>query len=359
MRILSYSPSIEVYAAVSVEGGVSYYDLSRDVTKATVTRLVDGASKFTVHLDNSRGKYDNLFSPMDRLKVLMSKDGDMIPIITGYINDAPKMALYERSVSISGKCSIYRLQQLYWDPNLRTSRELMGYGESSASWDLVLSRLLGKICGYREGAAIIGSIPSEVEEWARALYNAQLEDIGMARDMADEFVAVLRTSGPQIGGSSGSSDVSSGTVGAGTTIDVPSSVSQTGIIGDYTGYDYFYPKWNSGTNQRKIADKWAEAGKEWKSDIAVLDGRFIIAMRPKFGKCGDKVDVTLEDGTVMNCLLGDEKGSDAGNEWGHPYDGGKISLVEFEAKQGFRTSDVPDIWRNKKVKSVTNCGSYL
>ena len=155
--------------------------------------------------------------------------------------------------------------------------------------------------------------------------------------------------------SGGGDLLGNGTVGKGTTVEVPSSVPQTGIIGDYTGWvrsDWVEPV-------KSVYNRWIAQGRKWNNKIAVVDNRYLVAVRPKFGKVGDALDIKLEDGTVINAVMGDTKGSDAGSEWGH-YFGSKISLVEFEADPPFRTNEhVPKQWLNKKVKSITNCGSIM
>lgn len=358
MKILSYSPSIEAYVALGSGGSV--LDISQDITRATVSRSSNLPSKFTIHLQNKNGKYDDIFNPMDRIKIYLTKT-ERHAITTGYITNVPKFTIYNSEVSISGFCSLYRLQQLYWDPMLVASQHLLGYEQIGMNYDGVIKGLLVNVAGYADDNVRIGQVPNEVIAWARNIYAAQQQELGQLKDMTDEFYEVLQTSGPSIGGGSGgSSDASvSGTLGSGTSIDIPSSLSQTGIIGDYTGYDIFFSKWTKNTNQRAVADAWSAEGKPWKFKIATLGGRFLIAMRPKFGTCGDKVDIVLDDGTVMNCTLADIKGSDATSEWGHVYGSSGVSLVEFEAQSGFRTADVPDAWRNKKVKSVTNCGRAI
>lgn len=114
---------------------------------------------------------------------------------------------------------------------------------------------------------------------------------------------------------------------SGTTVAVPGSVAQTGIIKDYTNYSYFFGRWNSGSTQKIIADLWENNGKQGKNGIATINGYYLIALRPVFGSAGDVVSVVLEDGARFNAIIADEKGDDAGNQWGHVYSGA-VSIVE-------------------------------
>lgn len=143
----------------------------------------------------------------------------------------------------------------------------------------------------------------------------------------------------------------------GTTINVPVSVPQSGIIGDYTA-NYGSIPWAYGTNQRSVFEKWQAAGSASSDGIATLDGRYLIAMTPKFGSAGDKVEVVLVGGTRIPAILADIKGSDAGSEWGH-YFGSQVSLVEFEAISTLSTAEIPDAWRYQDVNYVQNLGSIL
>ena len=147
----------------------------------------------------------------------------------------------------------------------------------------------------------------------------------------------------------------------GTSVSIPDSVPQTGIIKDYTSYTYFYSRWNSRSMQRKVADLWATKGKTGRNGIASIDSYYLVAVRPKFGSVGDTICVVLESGARFNCIIADEKGDDAKNEWGHPYNG-KISIVEFEGIGSTSTNLCSAInlgpWAGKKVTTIINGGRY-
>ena len=204
MKILTYSPSIEAYAAVTGNGDVAYYDLSSDITRATISRKSDTASSFTLHLLNKNGKYNDVFSPMDRVKIYLTKS-KRHAVLSGYIKSAPKFNLYRSELSITGYDTIYRLQELFWDPQLIASQQQLGYS-TTIGWEGVIMNLLANVAGYDPTTVKIGSIPSEVIDWAHELYAAKQTDIEQARNMVNEFYEVLRTSGPKFatGGASSS-----------------------------------------------------------------------------------------------------------------------------------------------------------
>ena len=146
---------------------------------------------------------------------------------------------------------------------------------------------------------------------------------------------------------------------SGTTINVPSSVPQTGITGNYTCYPQFYGRWNAGTTQRTLSEIWANKGKKGSAEnIATIDGYYLIAMTEKFGRVGDILCVVLEGGARLNCIIADEKNPGDRNYtvWGHDLGGGKADIVEWESTiYGF-----PNVskWRGKKVTTVINGGQY-
>lgn len=141
----------------------------------------------------------------------------------------------------------------------------------------------------------------------------------------------------------------------GKEVLVPDSLSQTGLVRDYTVYPDWYWDWSSGTNQQALARIWDAKGRQSSRNIATIDGYYLCAFRPVIGTTGDIITVVLEDGTTFTTIQADTKGSDAQNEWGHVY-GGAVSLVEWECTD-------PDIdlsgWEGKRVAKCINYGSYL
>ncbi len=181
---------------------------------------------------------------------------------------------------------------------------------------------------------------------------------------------VISTAAPTIGTVTGLVT----TALAGKTIEIPSSIQQGAYT--VTGYDYWIDSgkemtWQEGTNQRKVSDIWKEQGSVFKNGIAVInvDGvdRYLVAVSPKFGKPGDCIDVTLEDGTIIHCIIADSKGSDANSEWGHALGDGSINILEFEVQRAkYLQSGNPTTskWNlpwdsSKNVASIKNTGSIL
>lgn len=219
MKILSYAPSVSVVVAMTRAGETSYKDLSDDVVQCTVNRKTDGASTFTVKLQNVNWKYNGFFMPMDRISISCVKV-DSRKLFTGYITDTPQFTAYSGDVTISGSCPIYRLQQLYWDASLVKSAKLMGMLHGAETWDEVLVNLLTKVGGIPADSIFIGDMPQEAMDAARELYQANLDSSEQLQSMVNDFYEVLRTHGPVISSSSSTS-----------TSSTDSSFSASGVGG--------------------------------------------------------------------------------------------------------------------------------
>ncbi len=151
-----------------------------------------------------------------------------------------------------------------------------------------------------------------------------------------------------------SSGINSGNIMNGNVIEIPSSVNQSGITGNYTYYDRV---WADRTIQRQIYDKWVSKGKPQNRRIATLDGYYMCAVAPIFGTTGDRISVVLDDGTVINCILADAKGRDAQSQWGHLL-GGQVDIIEWEALVGHPSEIDLSGWKGKKVRKIINGGKY-
>ena len=163
--------------------------------------------------------------------------------------------------------------------------------------------------------------------------------------------------------SSSTSITMSSDVLSGKEIKVPSNIPQDGISAIYTNYVYF--KWMY--NQKKVYDLWKQAGSKQNRNIATLNGFYLIAVKPIFGTVGDKVSVILEDGTCINAIIADIKGSENGTTgaavYGHS-SGSKYNIIEWEGI-GDTTSvylkNALDLtgWAGKAVTKIINGGSIL
>ena len=204
----------------------------------------------------------------------------------------------------------------------------------------------------------IFEVPSDVD-------NKTIKRQSYAEEFWNQIVVVNNNTGSTgiaAAAQSGIATQSGQKVTTGNSVAVPSTVSQTGIIANYTSYTAFYGKWTRGTTQRRLSEIWGEQGKPHSHNIATISGYYLIALKPVFGSVGDIVSVVLEDNTYFNAIIADEKGSDSPSRWGHPF-GSQIDIVEWES-YGSNQSDLragikEAGWLNKKVDRIVNYGSWL
>lgn len=174
------------------------------------------------------------------------------------------------------------------------------------------------------------------------------------------------------GGNSGSSDgqqvsgqakTQSGKVlTSGTWKAMPSSQPQTGVVANYTGY---VRNWARGTTQRTIYDLWNSQGKPSKYTVAMVSGYYLIAPGRYFSNsAGDILEVRLENGYKFMAMVGDTKGADTPNEYGHVLgSGGAVDVIEWESvcstqsqlRQGLQEWGI----LNVKVSGMTNFGTFF
>lgn len=146
----------------------------------------------------------------------------------------------------------------------------------------------------------------------------------------------------------------------GVEIVIPSYVVQTGLCRNYTSYTYFYGRWGKGSGQRALSEQWGAAGKPSSNGIATLNGRYLVAVSPKFGSVGDHIDIVLSDGQVIPATIADAKGRDATSEWGHVLitRTQAVDIIEWEAT-GAKSEINLGSWANVTVDRIINYGKEI
>lgn len=253
-----------------------------------------------------------------------------------------------------------------WSSNLTGQLDYLWY-ELTYSYALVLSSLKkvqNTVDGAKEAADIFVrkfEIPKNVDSQSKKRQAAAEKYWKLVVVGSNASSTSSSVSSSTIAAQSGSSITNGYPMTQGKSVSVPASVPQTGIVANYTSYTKFYSRWAKGTTQRKLADIWASKGKKYSHQVATIDGYYLIALSPIFGKAGDKVSVILQDGSFFNAIIADEKGPDAKSTYGH-YLGSKVDVVEWEAygesqsalKKGLQNAG----WYGKKVDRIINFGKY-
>lgn len=130
-----------------------------------------------------------------------------------------------------------------------------------------------------------------------------------------------------------------------TTINVPKGLGKTPT------FEKGNINWAAGTRQKSFWAKTSDLSVDKNGMYIWKNSRYVIAMRAgTFGYTGNKVDIYFNNGKVLYGILGDEKGSDANNKWGH--DGGQ-SMVEFIVKSDHQAGNSGATWYGSTGKAQT------
>lgn len=225
---------------------------------------------------------------------------------------------------------------------------------SNGSWDHI-----GIVESYDVETDKITTIEGNLaNSVARGKYDAKSEDIAF-------YIHLNKTGTVSSGVNLAGCSSSSGTLGLGETIELPEGLGRTK---SYMGWSTIT---NVSSNQYKLRESQGENYDE--NGFAQINGRYVIACTLKFGSVGDCIDWQLENGKVINTIIGDIKNySDAGiNEWGHNQGDCVIEfIVNTElwynggAKNPTGVGDPSaiyhtDEWYRQSVTKAVNCGSVF
>ena len=184
-------------------------------------------------------------------------------------------------------------------------------------------------------------------------------------------------------GSDGKLDFSSSTSAnkgnAKSSVSIPSDIDQAGYTvtcygegGWYLGGGFESTPIAGGTNQKSVHEKWLADGGRYKNGIAVMnvDGQdhYLVATTTTFGTVGDSVNVNLDDGGSIPCVIADSKSSGDSNytSYGHAV-GNQVNVLEFEVDRNkYNSSGNPTTstwgldWNSdSNVSSIDNYGSVI
>lgn len=153
---------------------------------------------------------------------------------------------------------------------------------------------------------------------------------------------------------------------AGTSVELPSGI---GAVHSYMGWQTIT---STTSNQYKLMH---QSGMNFDEEgFGRINGRYVIACTSTYGNVGDYVDFYQEDGSVIQCIIGDIKNqNDTGcNEWGHSNGQNVIEFVVdknswYSTEKGGNASNMhinpgnqgchPE-W-NQNITKVVNGGSYF
>ncbi|MEA5019498.1 MAG: hypothetical protein VB027_03930 [Gordonibacter sp.] len=196
---------------------------------------------------------------------------------------------------------------------------------------------LGIVEYYDESSKILKVIEGDVD--------GRVAEINYGQDAP--VVAFIAPSYPQI---------APAPLDAGETIIIPPGL---GNIDSFEGWSLVT---DPTSNEYQLR---ASAGEQYNAEgFGVINGRYVVAVRPLYGSVGDCLTFTFEDGSTLECIIGDVKGEDGlgVNEWG--FLGGE-NILEFMVStsdwygghENPGTASCHPEWGQYLVK-CTNTGNY-
>jgi hypothetical protein len=223
-----YAPGIKCYISTSKNG---ILDISDDLVSGKMVRRSEGVSTFSFVLQNAFRKYDGIFTPNDRIIVMMKRITWM-RVFTGYLNAVPLVTAWPQAVSFTASCSLKRLQFWYWDPALAASQNMVAQALASApdpddgGVTAAVLAILQNVVGWPASKVHIAGIPQEWIRWAYKIAKNVKAETAEADALAQQFYATLGAGGT-VGGVAGT-----GSGGGGGT--VPTGALKAGTYGGYT-----------------------------------------------------------------------------------------------------------------------------
>lgn len=218
MSVFMYSPGVKVYISTQDNGII---DVSDDVTQGTLVRRSDGVSSFSFTLQNPFRKYGGVFTPNDRIIVMMKRIS-WLRVFTGYLNAVPLVTAWPSSVQLTASCSLKRLQYWFWDPGLASSQNMVAQAMAASKnpddggvTNAVLA-ILQNIVGWPASKVHIAGIPQGWATWAYKIAKAVQADAAQADALAQQFYATLGAGGTVGGTTGGGITVPSGALKAGS-----------------------------------------------------------------------------------------------------------------------------------------------
>lgn len=170
-----------------------------------MVRRLDGVSTFDFEVQNTRRKYDSVFTPNDTIVVMMKRIR-WLRVFTGLLNSVPLRTAWPKPVSLSASCSLKRLQYWYWDPYTSAAYNMITsyFGSSGADNGGVINNIimgiLENVTGWPKSKVHIGTIPQDWYNIALHLAKDVHGWLDEAQSLAQAYAAELGI-GPVISGS--------------------------------------------------------------------------------------------------------------------------------------------------------------
>lgn len=162
MPNLVYTPGIRVYIQTEAwrRGKGKILDVSDDVVSYQVQLRSDGVSTLSFTLTNENRKYDQVFTPNDRIIVELKRI-TWLRIFTGYLNSVPEVTVWPKDVQIEASSTLKRLQYWYWDAYAPQTQTMIINAMGAAN------KATNNTGGDLDGIEVILEILEKVTNWPR------------------------------------------------------------------------------------------------------------------------------------------------------------------------------------------------
>ena len=196
MPALIYAPEIRIYIDSEKHGII---DVSEDNVDGSMTRRSDGVSVMNFSLQNPRRKYDSVFTPNDRVVVMM-KRVVWLRTFTGYLNSVPLVTAWPRVVPMAASCSLKRLQYWYWDAYTQASLNLVIHaiskrpGSDGGVTNVILN-ILEKVVGWKSTKVHVSQIPADWFKFAEDIAAEVAKGAQQANEVAQQYIDMVGADG--------------------------------------------------------------------------------------------------------------------------------------------------------------------
>jgi cell wall-associated NlpC family hydrolase len=185
---LVYNPRIQVLIDTNSDGII---DVSSDIISFQLNRISNGVSTFSCTLNNKNRKYtinsvssSPIIETLNRIVVNMTRTSTL-QVFSGYVTKAPIFTVLPNAIQIEAKCTIKRLQDIYWDSSIPQLRAIL-----PGMWSKIQNE-----GNYTDGGAAQGvaNLLYDVANWQQnQIYISKLPD-GFLHIAATEFANVNST----------------------------------------------------------------------------------------------------------------------------------------------------------------------
>ena len=217
-----YSPDIKAYISSSsildAKGEPKVIDVSPDIMNFSIVRQTNATSTASLTLSNKGFKYtparaNNAYiaptpiETMDRIVIYLKRDV-WLQVFSGYITLAPILTLIPEPINLQAHCTLYKIQNTFWDignpsyqalmPGMLMSSEsaYQQFGDGGAAQGIV--NVLTKVVGWGDPThkIHISAIPALFVAASVKTYTENITSVnGLPQNTTDKFIRALDGAG--------------------------------------------------------------------------------------------------------------------------------------------------------------------